>query len=142
MILLRLLAILLGGLLLLVPPLFLSAEGPMHVEQDVLTVTVGCSLVALLAASFFYIGVFGHKMKKSKRLRIIGGVLLVFPMVAAVALVTEMAETQFVYLSAAMFCLAAVLFVNFVYPGERSRKQRPMRKRDVVEPYLEPSSRL
>lgn len=142
MILLRLLAVLLGGLLLLAPPLYLSADGPMRNPPDATTVALGCALVALLAGAFFYIAVYGHRMKRSKNLRIVGGALLAAPLITGVVMISATAALQSVYLSIAMFCLAAILFVSFVYPGERNRKHRPMRKRDIIEPYLETPSRF
>lgn len=138
---LRLLAILNGGIMLIAAPLYLRSQGTLRGE-DMDTVILGCLLLAVIAASFFYIGLAGHRMRRSVFLRTIGGMLLGVPLVTGVVMVAETRYQEAVYLCVVMFCMAAVLFVSFVYPGSQVRKHRPMRPRDTIDPYLEVPSRL
>ena len=137
---LRLLAILNGGIFLIAAPLYLRSQGTLRGE-DTETVVMGCTLLAVTVASFFFIGLLGHRMRRSLPLRALGGLLLAVPLVTGVAMVAETNYLQAVYLCVIMFCMAAVLFVSFVYPGSQVRKHRPMRPRDISEPYLELPSR-
>jgi hypothetical protein len=139
---LRLLAILNGSLVLIAAPLYLRSQGTLRGE-DMETVVMGCVLLAVIAASFFFVGLAGHRMRKSIVLRIIGGLLLAVPLVTGVVMIAETRYAQAVYLCVTMFCMAAVLFVSFVYPGSKIRKHRPMRPRDTLaDPYREIPSRL
>ena len=139
---LRLLAILIGGVIVVATPLYLRSQGTLRGE-DMETVVFGCTLLAVIAASFFYIGLAGHRMRKSTPLRIVGGVLLAVPLITGVSIVAEIRYQQAIYLCIAMFCMAAILFVSFVYPGSQVRKHRPMRPRDsTIDPYRDVPSRL
>jgi Ca2+/Na+ antiporter len=133
---LRLLAIFNGGVVLIAAPLYLRSQGTLRGE-DMETVVGGCVLLAAIAASFFFVGLFGHRMRRSVTLRTVGGLLLAVPLVTGVAMVAETRYLQAVYLCVMMFCMAAVLFVSFVYPGSQVRKHRPMRPRDASERVLE-----
>jgi hypothetical protein len=137
---LRLLAILNGGFVLIAAPLYLRSQGTLRGE-DTETVIFGCMLLAAIAASFFYIGLVGHRMRRSTPLRAVGGLLLAVPLITSVATVAETRYLQAVYLCVIMFCMAAILFVSFVYPGSQVRKHRPMRPREALDPYLELPSR-
>ena len=137
MFMLRLLAILNGGIVLIAAPLYLRSQGTLRGE-DMETVVRGCLVLAAIAASFFYIGLAGYRMRRSIPLRVIGGALLAVPLATAVYMVTETRYLQAIYLCVLMFCMAAILFASFVYPGGRIRKHRPMRPRDT---YLEFPSR-
>jgi len=133
---LRLLAVFIGGFVLVAAPLYLRSQGALRGEETE-NVIFGCLLLATIAASFFYIGLLGHRMRRSLALRAAGGVLLAVPLVTGVALVGEMRYLQAVYLCVIMFCMAAVLFVSFVYPGSQVRKHRPMRPREALDPFME-----
>jgi hypothetical protein len=138
---LRLLAIINGGVVLIAAPLYLRSQGTLRGEE-MGTVVLGCMLLAGIVASFFFVGLAGHRMRKSMMLRVIGGLLLAVPLSTAVVAVAETRYEQAVYLCVMMFCMAAVLFVSFVYPGSKVRKHRPMRPRDtLLDPYLEVPSR-
>jgi glucose dehydrogenase len=130
MFMLRLLAILCGGIVLVASPLYLRAQGTLRGEDTDLVVR-GCLLMGTIAISFFYIGLAGYRMRRSRKLRAIGGALLGVPLITAVVMVTETRYLQAVYLCVLMFCMAAILFASFVYPGGRIRKHRPMRPRDA-----------
>lgn len=140
MFMLRLLAILNGGMVLIAAPLYLRSQGTLRGE-DTATVVQGCLLLAAIAASFFFIGLAGYRMRRSVALRVTGGMLLAVPLVTAVVMVTETRYLQAVYLCVIMFCMAAILFASFVYPGGRVRKHRPMRPRERLDPYMELPSR-
>jgi hypothetical protein len=133
---LRLLAVFIGGFVLVAAPLYLRSQGTLRGEETE-NVIFGCMVLATIAASFFYIGLFGHRMRRSIPLRAVGGVLLAVPLMTGVLLVADMRYLQAVYLCVIMFCMAAVLFVSFVYPGSKVRKQRPMRPREPHDPFLE-----
>ena len=138
---LRLLAILNGGMVLVAAPWFLRRQGRLRGE-DMETVIFGCTVIALIAFSFFFVGLAGHRMRKSMTMRVAGAVLLAVPLITGVAVVAQTRYQDAVYLCVTMFCMAAILFVSFVYPGNKVRKHRPMRPRDTIEPYLETPSRL
>jgi hypothetical protein len=133
---LRLLAIFYGGFFLIAAPLYLRSQGTLRGEETG-TVIFGCMLLATIAASFFYIGLLGHRMRRSIPLRAVGGVLLAAPLITGVVLVAETRYLQAVTLCVIMFCMAAVLFVSFVYPGSKVRKHRPMRPREPHDAFLE-----
>jgi hypothetical protein len=137
---LRLLAILNGSIVLIAAPLYLRSQGTLRGE-DMETVVAGCILLAAIVASFFYIGLVGHRMRRSVPMRTVGGMLLAVPLITGVVMVAETRYLQAVYLCIVMFCMAAILFVSFVYPGSQVRKHRPMRPRDTIDPYLELPSR-
>ena len=138
---LRLLAMLNGGMVLVAAPWFLRRQGRLRGE-DMETVIFGCAVIAMIAFSFFFIGLAGHRMRKSMTLRGLGGLLLAVPLITGVTVVAQTRYQDAVYLCVTMFCMAAILFVSFVYPGSKVRKHRPMRPRDTAEPYLETPSRL
>jgi len=134
MFMLRLLAILNGFIVLIAAPLYLRSQGTLRGE-DMETVVRGGLLLAAIAGSFFYIGLAGYRMRRSIMLRFIGGALLAVPLVTAVIMVSETRYLQAVYLCVLMFCMAAVLFASFVYPGGQIRKHRPMRPRDTYQEF-------
>lgn len=135
---LRLLAILNGGVVLVAAPLYLRSQGTLRGE-DTETVVAGCVLLALIVASFFFVGLAGHRMRKSTLLRTLGGMLLAVPLVTAVVLVADKPYQSAVYLCVLMFCMAAILFASFIYPGSQMRKHRPMRPREtLIDPLLDP----
>jgi hypothetical protein len=136
MILLRFLAILAGALVMMAPPMFMfaGATGPHFFDgRTVLTAMAG---LALVAASFLFIGAAGDRMRKSARLRSIGGLLLAMPLAASCALLWRGNDELELWLGALAFCFAAVLFVAFVFPAVNTRNYRPLRAREAREPRL------
>jgi hypothetical protein len=131
MILLRLLSFVAGGLVMVVPPMYLSGGtgGPVFDGPTAIAAMAG---LALVASSYFFIGFAGDRMRKSPLLRFVGALLLAVPCAAAGAVLWHGGEEPLLWLSALLFCCTAVLFVTFVVPVERPHKQRPMRRRESL----------
>jgi hypothetical protein len=138
MILLRLLSILAGGLILIVPPLFLfgGTSGPEYFDGK--TVVAALAGLTLVAFTFFFIGFAGDRMRKSAPLRTLGGLLLAVPFAGSAAMLLRAAQVELLWLSGLLLCVTVVLFVAFVFPASGSRKHRPMRRREPREPKLLP----
>lgn len=135
MIVLRLLSLLVGGLILVAPPL-LVANGAKPEFFDGRTVLAAQAVALLAAAAFFYIGVLGERMRKSGAARALGALLLAVPFSGGLAVLLRTQDVDKLWLSGALVCLAAVLFVAFVFPVGGRGKHRPMRRREPREPVL------
>lgn len=125
----RMLSLLAGGLALLVPPmllneLLLSRWGRWEALGTLVSVT-------LVAASFIFIGLVGHRFRKSPRLRALAAVLLVVPLAGSVAMLWH-AQTNapLLWMSGALLSFTVVLYLVFVFPLKTERKHRPMRDRE------------
>jgi hypothetical protein len=129
MILLRLMAFLAGGLVMVVPPMYLGSAGGVFDGSTALKAMLG---LAVVASSYFFIGFAGGRMRKSAPLRFVGALLLAVPCAAAGAVLWRGGDEPLLWLSALLFCCTAVLFVTFVLPVERPHKQRPMRRRESL----------
>jgi hypothetical protein len=132
MILLRLLSILAGCLVMVSPALFLSggSAGPAFFDgRTVFGVITG---LALVAAAFFFVGFAGQQIHKSAQLRAVAGALLAAPFLAGVAVLWRGGGAAILWASALLCCISAVLFIAFVFPAQRSRKHRPMRRRESL----------
>jgi Ca2+/Na+ antiporter len=141
MILLRFLSMIVGALVLLVPPYFLFPDGPRHGAESGWTVLAGCAGLALVASSFFFIGIAGYHMKRSALLRAVAAVLLTVTFIAMAAVVWRNDVPDMWWMNGLVLCFTAVLFIVFVYPASRQRKHRPMRARELAEPHLAPLAR-
>jgi hypothetical protein len=132
MFLFRFLSFLAGILVFVVPPLFLfeNSTGPQFFDGR--TVLATMAALGLVALSFFYIGFAGDKMRKSLRLRWVGGVLLCVPSLGGAVTLCRGGEDEVLWMSALMFGFSVLLFVNFVYPATHMRRQRPMRRRESL----------
>ncbi|MFL6673910.1 MAG: hypothetical protein ACJ8LG_11550 [Massilia sp.] len=141
MILLRFLSILAGAVVLVAPPIFMfaGATGPHFFDGS--TVLAAMAGLVLVAASFFFVGVAGDRMRKSAQLRVVGGLLLGVPLAAGCAVLWRGNDELQLWLGALAFCFAAVLFVAFVFPAVNARKYRPLRARESREPRLTPLGR-
>jgi hypothetical protein len=129
MILLRVLSILAGCLVLIVPPLLMvnEADGPRFFEAA--TVYMGMAGLVLVAASFVFVGFASTKIKRSPRLRALAALALAVPFAASAAMLWLGGEAEELLASAVMSSFTAMLFVAFVYPARKSRKRRWMRRR-------------
>jgi hypothetical protein len=132
MIQLRLLSILGGFLVLLAPTLLLWQGGGKPLSLDGTSVIGAMFALVVVAASFFYIGVYAREMRRSARLRVLGGVLLVAPFAASIAVLWRSSDDLELWASGLLFCFTAVLFLAFVFPASQSRKHRPMRSRESL----------
>jgi uncharacterized membrane protein YdcZ (DUF606 family) len=134
MIFLRMLAVLAGSLILILPPLVLAQS-----EQSGLPAWVavgGLAGLALVALSFFYIAVLGARMRRSGQLRTLGGLLLLIPAAAGATMLATRNDPQLLWASGALLAFTVTMFVSFVYPAAPEGGQRPMRRRERTEPVL------
>lgn len=136
MILLRFLSLLAGALLLVLPPLLIFGSAAKPEFYDARTVAGMLAALALLATSFFFIGLAGDRMRKSSALRTIGALLLALPFLAGLALLVRADGVALMVGGALLVTLATTLFAGFVFPAGGSGKHRPMRRREAREPKL------
>lgn len=136
MILLRFLSLLAGGLLLVLPPLFIFGTATKPEFFDGRTVAGMLAGLALLSTSFFFIGLAGDRMRKSATLRTTGALLLALPFLAGLVLLVRANSVPLMVAGAALVALATTLFVGFVFPASGSGKHRPMRRSEAREPKL------
>jgi hypothetical protein len=139
MIVLRLLSLLVGGMVLLAPPMVFADAGRAGVPG--LVALAGSAGLALVAVSFFFIAFAGNRMRKSAGLRVAGGVLLAIPVIAGAVMLWNGQQAELLCASGVLLALSIVLFVSFVFPATSQSKHRPMRKRDAIEPTLRPLAR-
>ena len=134
MILWRMISILVGGLLAMLAPQFVlvfAADIVGHSVQPSLKVmSLSLGAVGLCVAGFLFVGFAGHRMARSPWKRIVGGVLLLFPFLAALWVLFFSSVTLMVTMAGPVLCFAAALFAMFAYPGFGMRSRRPMRPRD------------
>jgi uncharacterized membrane protein YfcA len=129
MILLRCFSFLIGSLIITGAPFILLPDSPQR-PNDVATVLSACALVALMASGFLLVGVAGNHMKRSRRTRALGAILLAIPILGGlIALVMDRAPSE-TWVVGVLLCFATFLFLGFVYPARRSRGYRPLRPRD------------
>jgi hypothetical protein len=131
MILLRCFSFLVGSLIVTGAPFFLLPEAPQR-PSDFTAVLMGCTVIGLCASGFLLVGVAGNHMKRSLRTRILAALLLAFPMLGSIAVLTRDELPDDVWVVAPLFCCAALLFFGFVYPGRQGRFYRPLRPREPV----------
>jgi hypothetical protein len=128
MILLRFLSLLVGGLVLILPPLFLfQGTAPQLAGNGLFA---GFVALALVSAGFFLIGFKGYSMKRSLALRVAAGVLLALPSVGATWVLVGAKAADLLWPSGMLLCFTILVFITFVYPAPRESKHRPMRPRE------------
>ena len=131
---LRILALLAGSMVLILPPLALAES-----EQAGFPAWVavgGLAGLALVSLSFFYIAVLGARMRRSGQLRTLGGLLLLIPAAAGATMLATRNDVMLLCGSGALLAFTAVMFVSFVYPATPEGRQRPMRRRERADPVL------
>jgi len=129
MILVRFISFLIGSLIVTGAPFFLLPDTPQR-PSDFGMAIGACMVVALLASGFFVIGVAGNHMKRSRKTRILAGVLLAFPIAGSLAALVIDRQSDDVWMVGPLLCGAIFLFITFVYPARRRRTHRPLRPRD------------
>src|SRR5438309_2093829 len=110
MIALRLLALLAGFLVLILPAVTLADAGLSGLPG--MTVAAGLLGMALVSASFVYVGVKGGRMRRHARERIIGGVLLAVPIVGSLVLMASRKDAVLLWGSGALLVMSVVLFMS------------------------------
>lgn len=134
MIVLRLLALAAGGLVLIVPPLL--AAGTRRPDLPVWVAVGGLAGLALIALSFLYVAALGDRMRRSAQARTLGGLLLMIPAAASIAMLATRSDIPLLWGSGVLLSFTVLLFLSFVYPAAPDRRQRPMRQRERTEPVL------
>lgn len=128
MIFLRLTCLLAGILVLIAPPLVLFPTGgePLGGLK-----AAGILLVLLLGSSgFFFIGMTGHRMRRSPPLRLVAGLLLAVPCLASLGMLWRGGSPATLWMCGLMLCLTAVLYMTQVVPLLRAPGNRPLRARE------------
>jgi len=126
----RLLSLLAGGLVLVVPPMLM----PMAGDRPLGTVMAGMFGIILMASTFFYVGAAGRQMRRGGQARIVGAVLLMLPAMAALATIATRRDEPLLWGSGALLVFTTVLLLHFVIMPTLDPRQRPMRERERQEP--------
>lgn len=133
MIALRMLALLAGFLVLILPTAVLADAHTAGMPGT--TAIAGLGALALVSASFVYVGMAGDRMRRSARARMLGAVLLAIPMLGSLVLLATFKDVKLLCGSGALLVFSLLLFMGFVFPAA-GRRQRPMRRRERQEPTL------
>lgn len=133
MIALRMLSLLAGFLVLILPAAVLADSGTAGLSG--MTVFAGLAGMALVSASFVYIGVAGDRMRRSVRARTQGALLLAVPITGSLGLLASNKDVSILWGSGALLIFSMLLFMGFIFPAVEHR-QRPMRRRERQEPKL------
>jgi MFS family permease len=146
MILMRALAILMGGLLILLVPQF-AVEIISELKGESVQATVSVMAAALaggaaLVTGFFFIGILGHRMGRRRWMRVAAGLMLLFPFFGGSMALLFSDLPVVVWIAGPVVCFTCLVFFAFVFPGgKRSTRMRPRDYRDSdVEPAPESSA--
>jgi hypothetical protein len=90
--------------------------------------------MSLVSGSFLYIALLGSRMRRSVVLRILGGLLLILPMAASLAVLLTRTQEDMLLAGGLLLAASVLMFISFVFPGIPDGRQRPMRKRERQEP--------
>ncbi|MBW8898610.1 MAG: hypothetical protein JF619_10955 [Massilia sp.] len=134
MIFLRLLSFLIAIIIPMVPPFVLADAGIRSMPGW--PVLGGLFGMCLISGSFLYVALLGPRMRRSITLRILGGLLLIVPAVAGLAMLWTSDEEDMLWSGGALLVTTILMFISFVFPAPSEHRQRPMRKRDRQEPVL------
>ena len=108
MIFLRLACLVAGILVLVAPPVVLFPNG-----ADLPRSATLLAALLLAASSFFFIGMAGHRIKRSPSLRRLCVMLLVLPFVAGSATLWRSAEPLALWMSGALLCFTLIVSLVF-----------------------------
>lgn len=134
MIFLRLLALLAGSLVLILPPIVVA--GNAHPGMPGWIAVGGLAGLALIAASFLYIAALGDRMRRSAHARTLGGLLLLIPAAAAITMLATRTDEALLWASGTLLSFTVLMYLSFVFQVSPDRRQRPMRQRERLEPAL------
>jgi peptidoglycan/LPS O-acetylase OafA/YrhL len=129
MILLGFISFLVGSLIVVGAPFLLLPEAPQR-PSDVATVLAGCAMVGLTASGFFLVGVAGNHMKRSRRTRALGALLLGVPILGSCAILFMDNTAPETWMIGPVLCCATFLFISFVFPARPGRSYRSLRPRE------------
>lgn len=133
MIALRMLSLFAGLLVLILPASLLADDGAPSIS--VATAVAALAGMALVSASFVYIGMAGDRVRRNGRARTLGGALLAVPIVGNLGLLASQRDVNVLCASGALLSFSLVLFLSFIFPATEHR-QRPMRRREHQAPSL------
>jgi hypothetical protein len=128
---LRLLALLAGPVALLAPPIMLSDAGTRDWSGP--AVAAGVLGTAAVSATFIYVGVVGERMLRKEPQRLVGGLLLLIPMICGLILLASRKEAAQMIAGGIVLGFSLLLFLSFVFPAMEPRS-RPLRRRDRQDP--------
>jgi hypothetical protein len=126
----RLLSLLVGSLVLVLPPMLM----PMGSEMPLGTVIAGMLGIVMVASTFFYIGAAGRKMRRGGHPRTLGAALLLLPALVALATLATRRDEALLWGSGVLLVFTIVLLLHFVIMPTLDPYQRPMRERERQEP--------
>ena len=129
MIFLRCISFVIGSLIAMGAPFLLLPEVPQG-PGEVGKALAGCLAIGLGAAGFFFIGVAGNHMKRSRRARVLGAILLAVPIAGSVWVLSLDNLPEDVWMIGPVLFCALTLFYCFAFPGKRIPLHRPLRPRD------------
>jgi hypothetical protein len=101
-----------------------------------LPVLVGLIGLGLVSGSFLYIALLAPRMRRSLALRILGGLLLMVPAAASLAVLWTRTQEAMLWGGGLLLVASVLMFICFIFPATPDRRQRPMRARDRQEPAL------
>ncbi|WP_020655856.1 hypothetical protein [Massilia niastensis] len=136
MIFLRLLCLMAGVVVLVAPPVMLFPTGA-SMPNVFKAAAVLCGLL-LASSGFFLVGMAGHRMRRSPRLRSLAAVLLAVPFAASVAMFWRSGSPTLLSMCSMLLCFTALLYLSFIYPVLRAPGYRPPRGDEMPEPQLNP----
>lgn len=126
----RMLSLLAGGLVLVLPPMLM----PMGSGIPLATVIAGMLGMVAVAATFFYVGAAGRRMRRGGQARKLGAILLLLPAIAGLATIATHRDEALLWGSGALLVFTIVLWLHFVIMPTVGQRQRPMRERERQEP--------
>lgn len=127
---LRILSIIAGGFALLGSPFFLLGK---YTSGSTLLILAAAVTVLLFASIYFYFGLFGHRVARSPRLRVVAAALIAFQLLAGAWLLAASHDADALMAAAPLLCFTVILFLGFVWPAETVRNHRPMRRRERID---------
>src|SRR4051812_5873842 len=104
----RLLSLVVGSLVLVLPPMLL----PMGSSMSFGTVIAAMFGVILLSGTFFYVGAAGRKMRRGGQARMLGAALLLLPAVAALATIATRKDEALLWGSGALLVFTIILLLH------------------------------
>lgn len=130
---LRILSLFAGVGVLLAPPIMLTDAGTGG--WSIVAVAAGLLGIIAVSAVFFYIGITGKRMIRKRSERMVGGLLLLIPIVTGLFLMANRQEFAQLVASGLMLGFSLLLFLAFVYPGLEPQSRR-LRERERQDPAL------
>jgi len=131
---LRLLCLVAGVLVLVVPPAILYPAG--GVAPNAGTAAAALIVLVLASSGFFFIGMAGHRLRRSAPLRTLAALLLSVPVLASLMALWREDAPAMLWMASVVLGLSLVLYVTLVYRVVRTPGRRPLRRRARREPQL------